>query len=258
MLTMYDSTDINAMPSDGDIYAGYVDGMYATFNAVVAKFPGKVHIPITVFGAPNVKVADCETGDLTPAQAAAWAKKEIAASRRPTIYCNTSTHPAVVAELLGVGLAFVTDVDWWEAAYDGKAILSAGSIAKQYQSTTDLDTSVVDPSWLGVAPTPPTPPPVPEKEMSMILDPILTLPNGADIVVQVGTDETSLYGKGRPADAQWNQNSNKLLAEIVKGTVPVQRISGSQYQLFAEEASDAHVVIFVTEDGVTWDQLELA
>lgn len=258
MLTMFDSTDIDAMPSNGDIYAGYIDGLYQTFHLLAAKFPGKIYIPITVFGAPNVKVVDCESGDLTPAQAAAWAKKEITANRRPTIYCSSDTHTQVVTELLGLGLAFVTDVDWWEAHYDGVAVLSPGSIAKQYQSTTDLDTSIVDPSWLGAAPTPPAPPPVPEKEMSMILDPILTLPNGADIVVQVGTDETSLYGKGRPADAQWNQNSNKLLAEIVKGTVPVQRISGSQYQLFAEEASDAHVVIFVTEDGITWDQLELA
>jgi hypothetical protein len=156
MAKMYDAIG-DSMPSDGDIYAGYVDGAWPTFGSLTTWHPGKRYVAITVFGRPGIQVVDCETGDLTPAQAAAWAKAEVNGGRRPTIYCNTSTQPAVVSELAALGLEFVRDVDWWEAHYDNDPTLTPGSAAKQYQSTDAYDVSSTDGKWpdsLAPAPAP--------------------------------------------------------------------------------------------------------
>lgn len=219
LLTMYDSTDVNAMPSNGDIYAGYMDGRYQTFHLLAALFPGKVYIAITVFGAPGIRVCDCEFGDLTPAQAAAWAKQEIASGNRPTIYCNTSTKGQVDSQLAQFGLMFVRDVDWWEAHYDGIPVLTPGSIAKQYQSTTDLDTSVVDPSWVG-QPVPPPPPPITELQEDFMEGRYLWTPKkgpyqGVEQDVRVGFDPrvpdpgNNLYVKHGARDSMLQEFKNQ-------------------------------------------------
>ena len=87
---MYDSVSYLAVPADAEIVAGYVDGMYKNFAQMVARTPQAQHVSITVTGQANVMVADCETGDLTPSQAARWAQNELAGGRHPTIYCSRS------------------------------------------------------------------------------------------------------------------------------------------------------------------------
>jgi hypothetical protein len=153
MAVMYDAVNVAAIPADAAIVAGYVDGNYQTVPALQARFPQATIVEITVTGRPGVRVCDCETGDLTPAQAAAWATAEISAGRRPTIYCNLSTWPAartLLADRAG-------QVDWWVAEYDGDPAIPAGAVAKQYQST-DYDISSTVDGW-PAAHTQPTAPP---------------------------------------------------------------------------------------------------
>lgn len=102
MSTMYDSVNASAIHgaiSSPEIVAGYIDGRYAWAASDWSLFPEAQHVTITVFGQAGANVADCETGDLTPSQAATWAEAEINAGRTPTIYCNASTWPSVTAAL---------------------------------------------------------------------------------------------------------------------------------------------------------------
>lgn len=170
--TLYDSVTIADIPTDAKLVAGYVDGFYATYNTLVTAFPGATHVSITVAGKPGARVADCETGDLTPEQAAGWAADEIRSGRRPTIYANTDTWPSVTRELAKIGVSLGA-LDWWAAEWDGKGSetdIPEGAVAKQYSSTStpNLDTSVTNGHWPNeVAPIPePDPDPEPEIESS--------------------------------------------------------------------------------------------
>jgi hypothetical protein len=168
LIDFFDSVNVNNIPPEATVVAGYVDGRYANVGAMRARFPNAVIITITVSGLPDVNVCDCEAGDLTPAQAAQWAHGEVMAGRRPTVYCSASTRPAAVAALAPYGLQFGRDVDNWVADYDGVAQVPSGSVAKQYAST-GYDANVALPEW-GVLPQP-THPQI--EEMNMVAwDPV--------------------------------------------------------------------------------------
>lgn len=226
MATMYDSISADSIPGDAQIVAGYVDGWWADFNAVVLRFPTLPHASITVVGrdaAGNwVKaiVIDCENGDATPHTAAAWAAWMLSIGLRPTIYCNTATHPAVVSELAVLGLAFVVNVDWWEAHYDNDPTLSPGSVAKQYQSTDGWDVSSTDGSWPAVAPTP-TPVPIPPKptEANPMFSKIVTTNEGTQHLFQVHP-WTVLKHFWRDKGQFWNAADSEDLGTGFSAQVP--------------------------------------
>lgn len=155
----YDSVTLSAIPANAQMVAGYEDGRYANMPAIRQRWPHAVHVSITVTGKTLLSpVCDCESGDLTPASAAAWAKRKIAAKQHPTIYCSLSLWPAVKRAVAEAGL-HPDAVSYWIADYDNKPVIPAGAVAKQCKSTTkpNLDTSVVvdAPGWPGVDPKPP-------------------------------------------------------------------------------------------------------
>jgi hypothetical protein len=157
---MYDDVSASGDPPGGDGYAGYMNGLYNDYAATKARFPGVPVKSISVWGTDPASlaadIADCETGDFTPADAAAWARAKIDARLgRPTLYSSTSVYNDLANALAALRLQFGTDVDYWEAHYDGVPLISAvpGAIGKQYQSTTNYDISVVDPAWLGSVPS---------------------------------------------------------------------------------------------------------
>lgn len=167
LVTFYDAVYVPAIPPDATIIAVYVDGEWPTEAAVRARFLQAHLITITVTGSPDNMVCDCETGDLTPAQAAQWAADEKTAGRRPTIYCNESTTPDVVAALAVHGLTFGRDVDHWLAAPDGIAEVPEGCVAKQYwwgPGIYSYDADVALPTWSAL---PQPKPPAPEPEATM-------------------------------------------------------------------------------------------
>lgn len=148
--------------------AGYVDGLYVWSSADWELFPHATHIRISAIPgsstALTADVADCETGDYTPAQAAAWAvAKRKAGCFRPTIYCNLSTAPAVRAATGSLVLG--VDYDMWLADYTGrpfeytfsdgrKAVLTQFSDAGGFYD----ESAVYDSGWPHrSAPKPPVP-----------------------------------------------------------------------------------------------------
>ena len=146
---MYDSTNVTSLPTDGDLYAGYVGGNWPTYNAMVLRFPNKVHVSIAVNASENAQVLDVETGDATPAQAPAWIQRQRAAGRDPSVYCNTSTWGDVKTACQAAGVPLP---HWWEAHWDKIPTLSSGSVAKQYDHDIPpgYDVSVVADYWPGV------------------------------------------------------------------------------------------------------------
>lgn len=164
---MYDATNPRNIPASASLVGTYVDGSFKTYPAILSLFPHATPVTITVTGLAGWRVCDCETHDLTPAQAALWALNEVHAGRRPTIYCNISTHNEVIAALADLNLAFVRDVDWWAADWNGVDHLDTASVATQWKSTATLDYSETNGVWPNApapvpAPAPsPTPTPVP-------------------------------------------------------------------------------------------------
>lgn len=161
---MYDSTTPAAIPTSAAIVAGYVDGLYRWSAADWARLAASSHVTITVFGNQAARVADCETGDLTPAQVARWAQVQLDQGRRPTIYANRSTWPEVCSALAAIG-EFPASVDWWAADPTGVPHLVPGSVATQYAwnelgqtGGVNVDLSVTDGTWPNsLVPVPPVP-----------------------------------------------------------------------------------------------------
>lgn len=150
--TMYDSINPSSIPVDAALVAGYVDGLYRNMDALAARFPNALRVPIAVFpSTDDGLVLDVETGDATPAQAPGWVQMRRAAGVDPTVYCNTDTWPAVRAAFQAAG---VSEPHYWIAQYDGVAAIPAGAIAKQFESTDPWDLSVVADYWPGVDPAP--------------------------------------------------------------------------------------------------------
>ena len=166
--TMYDSVTVSALPHDGDLYLGYVDGIYThnNYNEVRARFPHKRIVKCTVTGGTlDAELGDIETGDMSPASGAAWAHRKVTAGQHPTLYMNASTWAAVKAEVRKLGLT--GKVSYLVASYDGKAVIPAGAIGKQYidhgPHGENYDTSVIADYWPGVDPAPkPAPTPAPK------------------------------------------------------------------------------------------------
>jgi hypothetical protein len=156
---MYDSVTVKDIPQNARMVAGYVDGLYANVPALHTRFPNATVVTITVFGARGAHVIDCEPGDATPSTAAAWAKSEIDAGRKPTIYCMASQWTAVKLAVAKVGVT--GKVSYWIANYDNHPLIPPGAVAKQYAnpptSGGHYDLSVVVDYWPGVDPEPSPP-----------------------------------------------------------------------------------------------------
>lgn len=161
MATVYDSTDLSAIPETAELVLGYVDGQWPNFGAAVLRFgPAKV-ISVTTKGTSVARVVDCEEGNGDPAGAAAWCKDpayRVPGYPRPTVYYPLDLADAIVAALDAVGMT-AAQVDWYPAHWTGVAHLEPGSVATQYAdppgSGGDFDLSLTNGIWPGLAPPPP-------------------------------------------------------------------------------------------------------
>jgi len=138
-----DTDNPSASLPDVAFYAGYVDGDFKSYAGLVSRFGESKVIAITVLGLAGVRCVDCETGDVTPGEAALWALKEIAAGRRPMVYSGASNWEQVQAKL-GV---HADAVHWWAADWTFTPHLSPDSVMTQYTNNAELgnpyDTSLV-------------------------------------------------------------------------------------------------------------------
>lgn len=167
--TMYDAVTVASVPAGATLVAGYGDGYYQNTAAFRARFPHATVVEIAVFARDDLgTVLDVENGDATPAQAPGWVQARRAAGVDPTVYCNSSTWPAVRAAFQSAG---VGEPHYWVARYDGDPTIPVGAIAKQYQDPGPYDLSSVADYWPGVDPAP-SPTPVQEDDMPFTEDQI--------------------------------------------------------------------------------------
>lgn len=158
---MYDSANLDGIPSDASMVAYYVDGRYgvSTEPEMRRRWPAAVLVPISAVGSNAGIVGDVETGDLTPAGSVDWVLMRRAAGVTPSLYCNRSTWPAVRAAF---GYRLVAEPSYWIAAYDGVRVIPSGAVAKQYAdpaagSGGDYDVSIVADYWPGIDAVEPAP-----------------------------------------------------------------------------------------------------
>ena len=165
--TMYDSTNMDAIPLDAQIVAGYPHA----FPVDYARFPRALQVRIDQHGnhADDCHVADVENGAITIATARLWVQSWHTLHPhgmpavngffdQPTLYVQESNMGALRAAL--VGQQYDLWVAWWDrgtSPVPGTSLLQYASPSSSPPSGGDFDVSVVyDASW-GVAPVaPPT------------------------------------------------------------------------------------------------------
>lgn len=149
---MFDSITFEGVPPDPPAVAGYVDGRYENYGAMVKRYPKAKHLSIAVIPSNDADCLDIETGDATPSQAPAWVRKQHARGvRRPVVYANTSTMPAVLEALTKNGISR-TQYKVWTAHYTDVAHVEPGSDATQWRNvetkTANYDESLCESSFL--------------------------------------------------------------------------------------------------------------
>lgn len=106
-LSMFDSTDPDALPVGGNAYAGYVDGSWPSFCGVAERFAGTsaFSLPISTGDDPdNAICLDVETGDAKPSDVPGFIAGTAARLDKlglphvfPVVYCDRDTAPSVLA-----------------------------------------------------------------------------------------------------------------------------------------------------------------
>jgi len=150
MITMYDAVTAANIPMGAEAAAYYVDGHFANGTAVRERKPKRL-LSITVSGG-DADCCDCETGDMTIAQAEEWVARMLAAGHyRPVVYADLDRweHQGLRSGLAKYG----GKIRRWVAAYDNNANIPTGYDAHQY-STGNVDKSVCLPDFFDGPPKP--------------------------------------------------------------------------------------------------------
>lgn len=99
-LRMLDSIYVANLPGGADAYLGYVDGRWATFSELKARFPHTHLLSMAVFASSDADGCDCEAGDLTPAQVPPWVLRQRRRGvARPVVYASASAMSEVMRQL---------------------------------------------------------------------------------------------------------------------------------------------------------------
>lgn len=98
-LRMADSTSVGSLPPGMDAYAGYLNGRWATWDALYKAFrPGtKPLLSIDVTGGfPEADCLDVEKGDASVADVAWWLDRAVALHPWPAVYVSVARAQAVI------------------------------------------------------------------------------------------------------------------------------------------------------------------
>lgn len=149
---MYDSVNVNTIPANAQMVAGYVDGRYANIHLMRARFPHAIVVGIAVSSHTDEgEVLDVEKGDASPQGALSWVQLRRRSGADPTIYTNASQWESVRNVFRESG---IPEPHYWIAKWDGIVSIPKGAIAKQFESNNYYDSSVTSTYWPGVDPKP--------------------------------------------------------------------------------------------------------
>jgi hypothetical protein len=178
-IVMFDAIDVSQIPAGASAVAGYTAGMWPTASQLAAQFPHAHLLTIAISAGHDADCLDIETGDATPAGAAAWYMRQRARGiTRPCLYASASVMAAgVVPGLRRAGIPR-TAVRLWSAHYTHSAHIcgpsSCGALLDAADGTqwTDramgrsLDQSLLAADFFGTpsAPAPAQPAPLTEED----------------------------------------------------------------------------------------------
>lgn len=228
----YDAVTVSAMPHDGAIYGGYVDGHWPTFASLKDRYPGKRYVSITVNGSRDALCADIELGDFTVDGGVRWAKDKVKRAGLAWLYCNVSTWPAVQTAVRHAGIS--ANVRYWIAHYDRVAVIPQGAIGKQYlgdfngydksifaDHIAGLDPVQLEPGWYVRQLQFPIPPMAgPVKRVNLTGKGVVPVQFGRDVMVvqrKVGATVDGMYGPGTRAKVGDYQEAHGLSRDGIVG-----------------------------------------
>lgn len=175
-LTMFDSIDLDQIPADAAIIAGYVGGRWPTAHEIPHRWPHARLFTIAVNAGEDAECLDIETGDATPADAAGWFERQKARGvHRPCLYASASVMQRdVVPVIQAAGIARGA-VRLWSAHYGAGehicgprpscGLMSIGADGTQWTDRAlgrNLDESLLRPDFFAVPAPPAKPPTVPQ------------------------------------------------------------------------------------------------
>jgi len=188
---MYDSVTVSEIPPGAQAVAGYVGGRFVTVPELRAWFPAAHLLTIAVSATQDADCLDIETGDATPAEAAAWYVRQRARGiTRPCVYASASVMQSDVIPVIMAAKIPRATVRLWSAHYTGTAhicgphpscgLLSIDADGCQWTDRAlgrSLDQSLLAADFFG----PPAPPPVaPWQEAMMQTLPVVSVTQNAN------------------------------------------------------------------------------
>lgn len=161
---MYDSVEAGAIPASARMVMLYTDGRWRNIDQA-GRFPHAVIVRIcAVQWKPGDNVIDCETGDFSPAQAAAAVAYAVSRGyAAPLVYFSKDRFGEVLAAFKAAGVSRYLEV--FAADWTGSPHILAGTYGTQYDhpphSGGHYDLSLMADHIPGIDPTPPAPTPAP-------------------------------------------------------------------------------------------------
>ncbi len=190
-IAMPDSIYPDNLPPGYSAYLGYTDGDWPTAPVLREKFPGAHILALTVNGSTAADGSDCETGDLTAAQAAGYSKQRLAAGAwRPVTYASISRMPQVLDELGQLGIPRAR-VRLLSAHYDAGQHICGPDTCKYPGITTAMDGTQWTDVFTGV---------------------------GARAIDMSVLDDSFFAGTTPPSAANWEDSLLATIATIKKGS----------------------------------------
>jgi hypothetical protein len=148
-----DSTNAEYLPDGMDLYLGYVDGNYRSYDAIKARFPHALVVPIATQASGNLgTVGDGPPDNGTWPGWVAWVVRRRKAGVDPTMYTDLSSWPTAIQAF---NTAKVAQPHWWIASWDKHPAMISGAVGKQYEEVPRrYDLSIFADYWPGVDPKP--------------------------------------------------------------------------------------------------------
>src|SRR5712692_7688177 len=224
---MYDSTNVNAIPSNAALVASYVDG-YGGYSAAVAKFGAAKCVSISVHNS-NADVADVEPGAMSVGQLPAWvARQKARGIVRPVIYSDGSDYPSCAA-------AAGPSCSYWTARPTGQVVQTLpgrdavqGVFAGSYDESWVLPTFPFYPGAPSPTPPPPSANPWPLSQGSTGPNVVLLQKNLNKWASKIGLSPVLTadgnFGSLTKAAVQkaftyWHYNAGTVAAGVVDGSL---------------------------------------
>ncbi len=144
---VYDSVTPSSIPSK-QVAAVYATGGFAASPSQVSGHPSVVWID-TNGSDPKASALDVEPGDVTPSQAASWAKSRLSANpdALARIYTMRSEWGQVKAAVAGLPQKMQDHVRWWIADPTGQNHSVPGAAATQWFWGTNYDITTASPRF---------------------------------------------------------------------------------------------------------------